>query len=95
VILGRVFHAVIRDPLAQVFVLVARYPAAQEDPPLAGGAGRPDGSFEVETHVFTGSATLLVIVRNDGFAEALRRVEVMAGRCLTLADVVTIRSRRR
>ena len=87
VILGKVFHAGTEDPFGDVMITAVFAPATEGEPDLPPMAvTNVNGEFRYETIPFEGQAEFLVRIRKDGFAEALRRIEVMAGRCWRIDD---------
>lgn len=87
VILGKVFHAGTDDAFSGVTITAVFAPAAEGGPDLPPIAiTDANGEFRYETVPFEGKAEFLVRIRKGGFAEALRRVEVMAGRCWRIDD---------
>jgi RHS repeat-associated protein len=86
-ILGQVFHAQTGEPLEGARVTARYYPAQEGTPDLAPVAVTDaNGFFTYETVEFEGIETFLLQIRYEGYAENLRRVEVMAGRCWRVQD---------
>ncbi|NOS99939.1 MAG: hypothetical protein HOP29_04870, partial [Phycisphaerales bacterium] len=86
-IIGRVFHADTELPLADATITAVVYSAAADPPDLPPlSISSATGDFQYQTIPFDGSMTFLLRIRKPGFAENLRRVEVMAGRCWRVAD---------
>lgn len=87
IIIGKVFHAQTGQALEGARVTAVFYPASEGEPDLSPVAlTDADGSFKFETVPIGGATTFLLRIRKEGFAENLRRVEIMAGRCWRVDD---------
>ena len=87
-IIGYAFAAD-RSPLAGATVNTYYYGDGIEGDPLPGSVQTDvNGYFEYTTIDITGKETFTVQVGKEGYSEALRKVEILAGRCWRIRDAL-------